>query len=76
MPILRPTHHRHPHRIENDVARKLFQVGPLPHQDSLLATLEDVPATSVHLIQPLGVDAVELAHPFDRLASGIATSRW
>ena len=54
-------------RVQHDVARQFLEIGLLLHDDRLLPTLEDVPAASVNLVEPLGIHAVELPHPIGKI---------
>jgi hypothetical protein len=54
-------------RVQHDEARQFLEIRFLLHDDRLLPTLEDVPAVSVNLVEPLGIDAFELPHPIGQI---------
>jgi hypothetical protein len=54
-------------RVEDDIACQFQQVGVPLQKDRLVTTLENVADATVYLVDPLRVDAVQLACPLGEI---------
>lgn len=63
-PVSRPARS---HRVQHHIARQFQQIGIFLNEDRFVAPLKDMTDPLVGPIEPLLVDAVELAHAFGQI---------
>ena len=63
-------------RDQHHIPGQLFQIGVPLHDDRLEPSLEHMTTAPVQILEALRIDAVQLAHAFRYIPSGVSINRW